>query len=89
MIVVADGDVAVVQAGHHIRPLGRLHLDEAAPRGVGVSGHARSVEEDADRIAIEAILDEHVVVGRHEEIVAGGDAADAELDAVAEQLLGG
>ena len=63
------------------------HLNERAPGGVGVGGHARGVEENADRIAIEAVLDEHVVVGRDEEVVPGGDAANAELDAVVEQPL--
>src|SRR5205807_2454728 len=68
-------------------PLGRSDLDETAPRGVGIGGHARSVEENTDRVTVEGVLNEYVVVGGNEEIVPGGDAADSELDAVGEQLL--
>ncbi len=87
VLIVADGGVAVIQAALHVRPLGRSSRNESAPRGVGVRGHARRVEEDARWIAVEAVLYEHVVVGGHEEIVPGGDAADSELDAVVEKLL--
>ena len=87
MLVGTDGDVAVVHAAHHIHPFGRFHFDEAAPRGVGIGGHARSIEEDADRVAVEAVLHEDVVVRRDQEIVTGRDAADPELDAVVEELL--
>ena len=85
--VGADGRIAVIHAAHDVRPRCRPHLDARAPGGVGVGGHARSVEENADRIAIEAVLDEYIVVGRDEEVVPSGDAADAELDAVVEQRL--
>src|SRR5216684_3767953 len=87
MPIVADGRIAVIHAALHVRPLRRSPLDESAPRGVGVGGHARRVEEDARRIAVEAVLYQHVVVGGHEEIVPGGDAADSELDAVVQKLL--
>src|SRR5882672_10256316 len=87
MLIGTDGDVAVVRAAHHIHPFGRSHFHETAPRRVGIGGHARSVEEDADRIAVETVLDEYVVVGRDQEIISGRDAADSELDAVIEQLL--
>src|SRR5215470_12748598 len=86
-VVGTNLDVAVVQAAHHVHPFGGFHFHETAPRRVGIRGHARSVEEDADRIAVEAVLDEYVVVGRDQEIVSGRDAADPELNAVIEQLL--
>src|SRR6266446_8068673 len=85
--VGTDGGIAVIHAAHDVRPCRRSHLDARAPGGVGVGGHARSVEENADRIAIEAVLDKHVVIRRNEEVVPSGDAADAELDAVVEQRL--
>src|SRR4029453_10637829 len=85
--VGADGGIAVIHAAHDVRPCRRSHLDARAPGGVGVGGHARGVEENADRIAIEAVLDKHVVIRRDEEVVPSGDAADAELDAVVKQRL--
>src|SRR4030095_1135262 len=86
MFVGADRNLAVVTASHHVQLLDGPDLDETAPRGVGIGSHARSVEENADRVAIEAVLNEHVVVGGHEEVVPGGDTARAELDAVIQEL---
>src|SRR5262245_18365613 len=62
-VVGTVGDVAVVETAHHIQPLDGSHFCETAPRRVGIGGHARGVEEDADRISVEAVLDEEVVVG--------------------------
>src|SRR5215470_8108241 len=62
MRVGTDGGITVIHAAHDVRPCCRSHLDARAPGGVGVGGHARSVEENADRIAIEAVLDEYIVV---------------------------
>jgi hypothetical protein len=87
MFVSADGRVAVIPAAHDGRPRGRPHLEERTPGGVGIRGHTGGVEEDADRIAIEAVLYEYVVVGRDEEVVSSSDAADAECNAVIKELL--
>src|SRR5215470_453858 len=87
VIVGADRRIAVIHAAHDVCPRRRPHLDARAPGGVGIGGHARGVEENADRIAIEAVLDKHIIVWRDEEVVSGGNAADAELDAVVEQRL--
>src|SRR5262245_42175637 len=62
-VVGTDGDVAVVETTHHIQPFDGSHFCETAPRGVWIGGHARGVEEDADRISVKAVLDEDVVVG--------------------------
>src|SRR5205823_5325992 len=59
--VGADGWIAVIQAAHDVCPRRRPHLDARAPGGVGIGRHARGVEENADRIAIEAVLDEYIV----------------------------
>jgi hypothetical protein len=85
--VGADGRIAIIRTAHDIRPRRRAHLGKRAPGGVWVGGHARRVEENADGIAIEAILDEHVVVGRDEEVIPGSNASDAKLDTVVKQLL--
>src|SRR5215813_6133645 len=87
MLVGADGNVAVVQTAHHVYPLDGAHFHQTAPRRVGIGAHAWSIEEDADRIAVEAVLHEDVIVRRDQEVIAGADTADPELDAVVEQSL--
>src|SRR4029077_11885967 len=62
--VVADGRVAVVDAPHDVGPRGRSYFDKSSPGVIGIGRHTRGVEENAYRIAIEAILHEDVVVGR-------------------------
>src|SRR6478735_3333123 len=85
--VVADGRVAVVDATHDVGPCGRLYFDKSSPGVIGIGGHTGGVEENAYRIAIEAILYEDVVVGRDQEVVAGRDAAESEFDAIVKKLL--
>src|SRR4030095_4249013 len=87
LTVVADGRIAVVNATHDVGPCGRSYLDERSPGIIGMGGHTGGVEENADRIAVEAVLYEHVVVGRNEKIVAGSDSTESELDAIIKELL--
>ena len=61
--VVADGRVAVVDATHDVGPRGRLYFDKSPPGVIGIGGYTGGVEENTYRIAIEANLDEDVVVG--------------------------
>src|SRR5437868_6507376 len=63
-IIVADGGIAVVDATHDVGPRGRSYFDKSSPGVIGIGGDTGGVEENAYRIAIEAILYEDVVVGR-------------------------
>src|SRR4029453_17088682 len=80
--VVADGRMAVVDATHEVGPRGRSYFDKSSPGVIGIGGHTGGVEENAYRIAIEAVLYEHVIVGRNEKIVASANAANPEFDAI-------
>src|SRR5262249_784057 len=71
LTVVAEGRVAVVDAGHDVGPRGRSYFDKSSPGVSGIGGRTGGVDENAFWIAIEAILYEHVVVGRNQEVVAG------------------
>src|SRR6266699_5239352 len=62
--VVADGRIAVVDTTHDVGPRGRSYFDKSSPGVIGIGGHTGGVEENAYRIAIEAVLYEDVVVGR-------------------------
>jgi len=75
MVVGAARGIAVIEAGHDVGGFGGFEFDEGAPGGVGVGGHPRGVEEDADGVAAETVLHEEVVILGDEEVVAGGDAA--------------
>src|SRR4029077_3400779 len=87
LIVGADGRIAVVDATHDVGPCGRSYLNKSSPRVVGIGGHTGGVEENPDRIAVEAVLYEHVVVGRNEKVIAGGDPTESEFDAIIKELL--
>src|SRR4029450_8014506 len=82
LTVVADGRIAVVDATHDVGPRGRSYFDKNSPGVIGIGRHTGGVEENAYRIAIEAILYEDVVVGRDEKIVASANAANPEFDAI-------
>src|SRR4029453_3207831 len=80
--VIADGRIAVVDATHDVGPHGRSYFDKSSPGVIGIGGHTGRVEENAHRIAIEAVLYEDVVVGRDKEVVAGANTANPEFDAI-------
>src|SRR4030095_11853523 len=54
--VVADGRIAGVDATHDVGSRGRSYFDKSSPGVIGIGGHTGGVEENPDRIAIEAIL---------------------------------
>src|SRR5215813_10492972 len=87
LTVVAEGGVAVVDAGYDVGPRGRSYFDKSSPGVSGIGGRTGGVDEDAFWIAIEAVLYEHVVVGRNQEVVAGSDATESQFDAIIKQLL--
>src|SRR6478752_472744 len=80
--VVTDGRITVVDATHDVGPRGRSYLDHSSPGVIGIGGHTGGVEENAYRIAIEAVLYEHVIVGRNQKIVASANAANPKFDAI-------
>src|SRR6185437_2845793 len=85
--VVTDGRIAVVDTTHDVGSRRWSYFDKSSPGIIGIGGHTWGVKENAYRIAIEAILYEDIVVGRHQEVVAGGDAAESELYAIIKELL--
>ena len=85
--IVADGRVAVVDATHDVGPRSRSYFDKSSPGVIGIGGHTGGVKKNTHRIAIKAGLYEGVVVRRDEEVVAGSDATESELDAIIKQLL--
>ena len=87
VVVIADGRIAIINAGHEVSTLGQLHLEAGTPSVVGVGAHARRVEENANGIAIKAILHEQIIILGDEKVVAGTDAAETEFDPVIEELL--
>src|SRR5207249_11255883 len=62
-----------------VGPCGRLYFDKSSPGVIRIGGHTGGVEENAYRIAIEAVLYEHVIVGRNEKIVARSEEHTSEL----------
>src|SRR4029077_348244 len=87
MIIVTDRRIAIVDPAHYISPCGWFDRDPSAPGVIGICGHTGGVEKNAYRIPIETILDENVVVRRDEKIVAGGNSADPEFEAVIKKFL--
>src|SRR5262245_42552272 len=87
MIIAANGWVTVIHATHDVGPRGRSDFDKSSPGVIGIGGHTGGIEENAYRIAIEAILYENIVVGRNQEVVAGSNAADSEFDVIVKKLL--
>src|SRR4030095_8261619 len=74
LIVGAERRIAVVDATHDVGPSGRSYFDKSPPGVVGIGAHTGGVEENPDRIAVEAILYENVVVGRDQEVVSRSDS---------------
>src|SRR5207244_726539 len=87
MFDLADRWVAVVNAAHDVCAFGWPDLDQSAPGGVGISGHARRIEKNADRVAVEGVLHEEPVIRRDQKVIAGRHAPEANFDAIIEELL--